>query len=93
MHDELAVLVEAGLTPLQALRTATVNAARAIHRDAEFGAVAPGRRADLVLLDANPLEDTHNTQRIAGVVIGGRLLRREDLDALLRDGAEMAARN
>lgn len=93
LHDELAVLVEAGLTPAAALRAATLNPARILRREADFGSVAAGRLADLVLLDANPLGDIRNTQRIAAVVAGGRFYGRGDLDALLRTGEELASRN
>jgi adenine deaminase len=64
IHDELALLVEAGLTPLQALQAATLNPARFLGRTADIGTVAEGWLADLVLLDANPLEDITNTTRI-----------------------------
>ena len=84
-------LVEAGLSPLQALRAATSNAAAILRKD--IGAVAPGKLADLVLLDGNPLERIENTNRIRAVVVAGKLLRRSDLDRLLRLGEEMASRN
>ncbi len=93
LHDELALMVDAGLTPLQALRSATLNPAKIFKRDNDFGSITPGRLADLVLLDANPLDDIRNTQRIAAVVMGGKLLLRPDLDALLRTGEEMASKN
>jgi imidazolonepropionase-like amidohydrolase len=83
MHHELALLVEAGLTPAEALTAATRSAAELIGRGAEFGLVAPGMRADLVLLDANPLADIRNTRTIQAVVAGGRLYRRAELDALV----------
>lgn len=93
LHDELVALVDAGLTPLQALRAATLNPANILRSESDFGSVTPGKLADLVLLDANPLEDIHNTQRIAAVVVGGKLFSRGDLDGLLRAGEEMASRN
>ncbi len=71
--DELALLVEAGLTPAEALRTATLAPARFLGRD-DVGRVSVGRRADLVLLDANPLEDVTSLRRIRAVVVGGELL-------------------
>ncbi len=89
LHDELALLVAAGLTPLQALQAATLNPAVFLSRD-DLGTVAPGKLADLVLLDADPLVDITNTQRIRSVVLNGRLLDRPTLDALL-DQAEAAA--
>jgi imidazolonepropionase-like amidohydrolase len=85
IHDELALLVEAGLTPVQALQAATLNPAQFLGRTADLGTVAEGRLADLVLLDANPLEDIANTTRIRAVVADGRLYRRADLDRLLAE--------
>lgn len=90
LHDELAELVAAGLTPMQALQSATRNAAEYFGlRDA--GVIAPGARADLVLLDADPLTDIHNTRRIDAVIVAGRLLQRAELQALLEQAAEAAA--
>lgn len=93
LHDELALLVEAGLTPMQALQAATLTPARVVSRDKDLGSIETGKMADLVLLDANPLDDIRNTQRIAAVVVGGKLLRRADLDALLRQGEKLAITN
>lgn len=90
LHEELRSLVEAGLTPLEALRTATWNAARYFDKAGEFGAVAPGRLADLVLVDADPLVDIRNTRRISGVVANGRYLDRASLDGLLATAERMA---
>lgn len=92
LHDELALLVEAGLTPLQALQAATLNPARALGREADLGSVEAGKLADLVLLDADPLVDIGHTTRIHAVVLNGRLLTRADLDRLLAD-AEAAAQS
>lgn len=83
LQDELRLLVEAGLPPLAALQAATRNAARAFRLDGEVGTIEPGKRADLVLLDADPLTDIHNTRRIAAVLIDGVFLDRHALDALL----------
>jgi imidazolonepropionase-like amidohydrolase len=82
LHRELVELVEAGLTPAEALRTATVNPARYFALEAEHGTVAPGKVADLILLDADPLADVRNTQRIRAVVFGGNLYDRAALDGL-----------
>ena len=92
LHDELELLVDAGLTPLQALQAATINPARFLNATDSLGTVEAGKLADLVLLEANPLEDIANTQRIRAVVLNGRLLDREALDALLT-AAERAARD
>lgn len=95
LHEELAALVESGLTPLQALQTATVNAAMFFGVTKDYGTVAKGKMADLVLLDANPLDSIHNTEKIAAVVLNGKLLDRTNLDQLLAEveaGAREASR-
>jgi imidazolonepropionase-like amidohydrolase len=80
LHDELAIFVEAGLTPMQALQAGTRNPARFLHIDA--GTLEPGRAANLVLLDANPLDDIRNTARIRAVVLNGRFLDKPQLQRL-----------
>lgn len=89
---ELAAYVKAGLTPLEALRTATVNPARHLGAEREWGSIAPGLRADLVVLDADPLADIANTARIHAVAIGGAWHDRAALDAMLRRGADATGR-
>ena len=91
LHEDLNYLVQAGLTPLEALQAATVRPAEFLGRAAEQGTIAPGKRADLVLLDANPLDDIRNTQKIDAVIVNGKLLNRGDLDALLAKVAAFAA--
>ncbi len=83
IHRELEYVVAAGLTPYEALRTGTVNPAEFFGQQRVFGTVEPGKEADLVLLDANPLADIGNASRIHGVMLRGRWLGREDLDAIL----------
>jgi imidazolonepropionase-like amidohydrolase len=83
LHDELAIFVEAGLTPMQALQAATRNPARFLHVDA--GTLEPGKTANLVLLDANPLDDIRNTTRIRAVIINGRFLDKPQLQRLLEN--------
>ena len=83
LHVELERLVEAGLSPHEALQTATLNPARVLKMADSLGTIEPRKLADLVLLDANPLEDIRNTQKIRAVVADGRLYRRADLDRLL----------
>ena len=86
LHRELAHLVRAGLTPYQALLAATRNPAEFLGAEREWGRIAPGRRADLVLLAANPLEDIGATARIEGVMTGGRWLERAELDRMIAEG-------
>jgi hypothetical protein len=83
VHEELGELVKGGLTPAEALRAATLSGATFLGRTAEFGSVEAGRVADLVLLDANPLADIANTQRIRAVIRGGRVFARAALDSML----------
>jgi imidazolonepropionase-like amidohydrolase len=90
LHQELALFVQAGLTPMQALQTATRNPAEFMGRLADLGTVEKGKLADLVLLDANPLEDIRNTRAIRAVVLAGRYFSRADLDRMLK-GVEQAA--
>ena len=91
LHDELEWLVKGGFTPLQALQSATFNPALFLGKMDKYGVVEPERVADLVLLDANPLEDIRNTRRIFGVVASGKYYSRQDLDALLQQVAKLAA--
>ena len=90
LHDELALLVRAGFTPAEALQSATIDPARFRGTERDLGNVQKGKIADLVLLDADPLQDIHNTTRISGVFLSGRYLDRGDLDKLLKE-AEAAA--
>lgn len=87
-HRELIALVAAGLTPYQALRTGTVNVAKFLKEDGRSGAVRTGMRADLILLDANPLQNIANSSRINGVVVNGRWIgsaERQQMLARLAD--------
>jgi imidazolonepropionase-like amidohydrolase len=90
VHEELAWLVKAGLTPMEALVAGTRNGAEAVGRLGDLGTIEKGKFADLALLDANPLADITNTQKIAAVVANGRLFRREALDKLLAQVAKDA---
>ena len=91
LHGELDSLVHhVGLTTAEALRAATINPARFFGLERELGAIRPGYRADLVLLESNPLNDIRATGRIAGVMHDGRWLDRHDLDALLEAAAREA---
>ena len=82
-HDEMANLVRAGLSPADVLRAATIDAARYSNLDSESGSIEIGKRADIVLLAANPLENIENTRAIRAVWLNGRLYDREGLDRLL----------
>jgi hypothetical protein len=79
LHQELALLVSAGIPPAEVLRMATHNGAEALRLLPETGTIEPGKRADLVVLDADPLRDIRNTRRIRYVMLGGKLLRPEEL--------------
>jgi imidazolonepropionase-like amidohydrolase len=72
IHDELRLRVEAGLTPYQVIRMGTVNPAEFLNRQEEMGTVALGKRADLILLQENPLADVANLSKRLGVMVGGR---------------------
>jgi hypothetical protein len=84
LHDELEWLVKGGFTPLQALQSATLNPALFLIKSEQYGVVEPGHVADLVLLDADPLENISNTRKIAGVVVAGKYYSREALDKMLQ---------
>jgi imidazolonepropionase-like amidohydrolase len=83
LHQELEMLVKAGLTPAQALRTATINPAKFLDAEDSFGTVQVGKLGDLVLLDANPLDDIRNTRRIEGVFLEGEWLSKQRIEALV----------
>ena len=85
LHDELTLFVDAGMTPMQALETATINPALLLNLSKTWGRVAPGYVANLVLLNANPTGKMQNTQRIDAVITNGKLLDRAWLDQLLAE--------
>ena len=92
LHEELELLVKAGLTPMEALQAATLNAGKYLGLT-DTGTIEKGKRADLVLLDSNPLADIKNTRKIRSVVLAGRYFSREDLDHLLKEVEEEAAKS
>jgi len=90
LHEELQRFVDAGFTPLEALQTATLNPALFFHKEDQFGTIEQGRYADLVFLDANPLDDIRNTQKVAAVILNGRYFSKADLQKLLQQVEESA---
>ncbi len=90
LHTELEWLVESGFSPTQALQSATFNPALFLAKLDKFGVVETGHAADLVLLQANPLEDIRNTRKIAAVVVAGKYYSRQELDKILARIAEVA---
>ncbi len=90
LHEELQRFVAAGLSPLEALQTATLNPAIFLGMENKLGTIEPEKYADLLLLDANPLDDIRNTQKIAAVIVNGRYLPRTELDKMLQSVEEAA---
>jgi imidazolonepropionase-like amidohydrolase len=82
LHEELSLFVEAGLTPLEALQTATRNPAEFLGRLDSLGTIEEGKIADLVLLEANPLEDIRNTRKIYAVILGGKMIQKSSLSEI-----------
>ena len=93
LHDELQLLVEARLTPFEALQAATKNPAEFLHAEKDTGTIEKGKYADLVLLDASPLDDIRNTRKIRAVILHGKLLDRPSLDQLLDSVRSFASAN
>ncbi len=85
LHDELTLLVKAGLSPMEALQAATLNPARFLDKEKDLGTVEKGKIADLVVLEANPLEDIGNSKKIDAVVLNGRLFPKPELQKMLAD--------
>ena len=83
LHDEMQALTVAGLSPLQAIQTATINPARFMGRQVTAGTIEVGKRADLVLLEADPLMDVRNTARIAAVIVRGKVRSKADIDRMI----------
>ena len=92
LHQELELLVKAGLSPAQALETATRNAAEYRGTDRTEGTIAAGKRADLVLLDADPTIEISNARRVHMVIANGRVYDRDALDRMLADVKTFAGR-
>jgi hypothetical protein len=92
LHDELALLVESGLTPLAALQAATITPARFIRRTADLGTIEPGKTASLILLRADPLADVHNTTQIEAVWFKGQYFDKAALAAMLEKAKQQASK-
>ena len=92
LHEELELLVQAGLTPMEALQTATRNPAEFLGLLDSLGTIEPGKTADLVLLDASPLDDIRNTRAVAGIVLRGRYFSKPMLQQMLADAKTAAHR-
>lgn len=90
LHDELQIFTECGLSPLQALQTATLNPALYFGIQKDLGTVAAGKIADLVVLKANPLEDIGNTRKIGAVILKGRFIGPGEVDGLLQKARKIA---
>ena len=92
LHDEMELLGKSGFTNADALAAATFYPALFMVKLDQYGVIEPGRVADLVLLDANPLEDIRNTRRISAVILGGRYYSRSELDRTLGQVAQAASK-
>ena len=93
IHREMQSMLQAGMTPFEILASGTRNVGRYYGKENEFGTVAAGRRADLVLLDANPLTDVRNFSRRAGVMVNGRWLPESEIQARLSQIANQFGAN
>jgi hypothetical protein len=93
LHWDLELLVRAGLSPLEALRTATSNAAVALGLEGRLGCISPGAAADLIVLEADPLKDIRNTQKIHAIIQGGRIIDRPALLKAAKRGQALPSLN
>lgn len=90
VHDELEMLVQAGLSPIEALRAATIHAAEFANKEGDLGSVSVGKKADLVIINHNPLTDINNIRSIDGVIFNGHYFDDKALQGLERFTIEMA---
>ena len=74
VHEEMAMLVEAGLSPMEAIQSATINVAKLFGKDKEFGTVEAGKIADLVIIDGDPIKDIWATQNVKMVLLSGKVM-------------------
>ena len=93
LHDELETLVQCGLTPAEALRTATAVPAQFLGRDNDLGSIRAGKVADMLLLNENPLENIGNTRKLWAIVFGGKVFQQAEIEGLLREAERLAAAN
>ena len=93
LHEELGYFVKAGLSPYDAIRAGTSDAARFLHRENEFGTVCVGRRADLLLLAANPLESVGNVAKRVGLMLRGDWLSEGELQIKLKQLVSVSAQS
>jgi len=91
IHHELQGMLDAGLTPLEAIQIGTINSAKYFGMEGEFGEVIPGASADLILLNANPLEDLQALQNKSGVMVRGQWLSQEEINRRLSEIAKVSA--
>ncbi len=92
LHDELKIFVDGGLTPLQALQASVINGPRFLGKSERYGAITPGKAADLLILEDNPLTDISATRQIHGVVLKGRYFDRAALDQMLENARQQVAK-
>ena len=92
LHEELALFVGKGLTPLQALQASVINGPRFLGHADRYGAIAPGKAADILILEKNPLLDIAATRSIGGVVLKGQYFERKALDEMFKTIAERNAK-
>jgi imidazolonepropionase-like amidohydrolase len=85
LHDELSLMVKGGMPTIDVLRTATINPAIFMNKNADFGSVEVGKLASLVLLNKNPLENIENTRTIETVIVQGKVYNRRALDLMLEE--------
>jgi len=82
LHEELQLLNDEGLTPLEALQTATLNPAKYLNKTDSLGTIAAGKYADILLLAENPLTDISNTRKIEGLCVNGKFYDKQELEGL-----------
>jgi imidazolonepropionase-like amidohydrolase len=92
LHDELELMTEAGLTPLQALQTATLNAAKYLNKTDSLGTISVNKYADILLLSENPLDNISNTKKIEGICVNGKFYNKKDLESLKQQAKNISAK-